>query len=198
MTAGRPRGRRPGAPDTRAEILDAALELFAERGLERATVRDIAGGAGVDPAMVHHYFGTKAALAAEAIALPLDPTVLSDLIRDGTPDEAERLVATILDLWEQPAIRAKMAALLRVGLANEAAAGKVRDLFADQLARRIAEAIGGDDADLRAGLVASQVLGLALLRFVVGFAPLAEADRAVLIAAVAPTVHRYLRGDLGR
>ncbi|MCB1016341.1 MAG: TetR family transcriptional regulator [Acidimicrobiales bacterium] len=197
MTGRRPRGRRPGTPDTRAEILDAALALFAERGFERATVREIARRADVDPAMVHHYFGTKDELLAAAIDLPMDPRQVTDLVQDGTLEEAEALLRTMLDLWAVPRVRRTMQALMRVGLSNEQAGEAVRELFAEQIARRIADAIGGPDAALRAGLVASQVVGLAYLRFVVRFAPVSDADRDVLVAAVAPTIHRYLSGDLG-
>jgi AcrR family transcriptional regulator len=196
VTRTKPRGRRPGRPDTRAEILDAALELFAERGFERATVRDIARRAAVDPAMVHHYFGTKRALLDEAISLPIDPTVLTDTIDEGTLEEAEALVRTVLDLWEMPEVRRKMEALLRAGTSDQQAGAAVRELFADQIARRLALAVDGPDAELRAGLVATQVVGLALLRFVVRFDPVAEAERETLVQAIAPTLHRYLFGDL--
>ncbi len=198
MTGPRPRGRRPGAPDTRQEILDAALECFAELGYERATVREIARRAGVDPAMVHHYFGTKEALLDAAIELPMDPRVVTDHIESGTLAEAEALLRTMIELWEVPRFRRTMQALMRVALSNEAAAARVRELFTAQIADRIAGAIGGTDAALRAGLVASQVVGLAYLRFVLESPALADAEPDVLVAAVAPTVHRYLSGDLGR
>lgn len=198
MTRSKPRGRRPGGPDTRTQILDAALQLFAERGFDRSTVRDIARLAGVDPAMVHHYFGTKKALLEEAIALPIDPTVITDTIGEGTIEETEDLVRTMLGLWEAPEVRRKMQALLRVGMSNEQAGTAVRELFADEIGRRLALAAGGSDADFRAGLVASQVVGLALLRFVLPFAPVADADPRNLAEAIAPTIHRYLWGDLQR
>ncbi|MCB0971817.1 MAG: TetR family transcriptional regulator [Acidimicrobiales bacterium] len=195
MTA--PRGRRPGTPDTRGAILDAALALFAERGYQRATIREIARRAEVDPALVHHHFGTKDDLLAEAISLPLDPGALVATVGDGTLEDAEALLRAILELWALPGVRQTMQALLRVGLSHEVAADAVRTLFADQLAARLAEAIGGPDAELRAALVASQVAGLALMRFIVGLEPIASADASTLVAAVAPTVHRYLSGDLG-
>ena len=197
MNPARPRGRRPGAPETRAEILDAALALFAERGFERATVRAIAARAGVDPAMVHHYFGTKEDLLAASITLPEEVGVITDLIREGTLEEAEALVRALLSLWDDPRVRSTMQALLRVGMSHERAAVTLRDTFADQTAHRLAETLGGVDAELRAGLVATQVSGLALLRIVVGYEPIAEAEADVLVAAVAPTIHRYLVGDLG-
>ena len=148
--------------------------------------------------MVHHYFGTKGALLEEAISLPMDPSLLTEHIHDGTLEEAEQLVRTLLDLWEIPRVRRTMQALLRVGMSDERAADTVRLLFTEQIARRIASAVGGPEADLRAGLVATQVVGLALLRFIVRFEPIADAERELLVRAIAPTIHTYLSGDLGR
>lgn len=197
MSPARPRGRRPGAPDTRAQILEAALALFAERGFERATVRAIAARAGVDPAMVHHYFGTKEDLLTAAITLPAEVSAITGLIRDGTLAEAEAMVRALLAVWDDPHVRATMQALLRAGMSHQRAAAALRVAFADQTALRIAEALGGDDAELRAGLVGTQITGLALLRIIIGFEPIADAEAEVLVAAVAPTIHRYLVGDLG-
>jgi len=179
---------RPRRSDaTRAAILDAARARFAADGYERATVRAIAGQAGIDPSMVIRYFGSKEELFARVVDVALDlpdPAAIA-------PDEVGRvLVAHFLDLWERDAV---LVTLLRVGVTSPAGAERLRGVFRDQLVPA-AERFGHDPADAprRATLVASQILGMALVRYVLRFGPAAEMSRADVVAWLAPTVERYV------
>ena len=190
-------GRRPGTSKTREAILDAARAGFADQGFNATSVRAIAARAGVDPALVHHYFGTKDELFAAAMELPVDPAaVLPALIEPGLDGLGERLVRFFLSVWDQPAPRARIQGVLRSALTHEAAAALLRDFVSRQILGRVAAAVDKPDAELRASLVGSQLVGLGLLRYLVGVEPLASADGETVVAAVAPTVQRYLTGDL--
>src|SRR3954469_11292384 len=101
--ASSPRGRRPGAPDTRADILAAARALFADRGFGRTTIRAVASDAGVDPALVHHYFGTKDDLFVASLQLPVDPRErLAPALAGGPDGAAERILRVFLEVWDEP------------------------------------------------------------------------------------------------
>jgi AcrR family transcriptional regulator len=195
---GRRGGRRPGESSARADILAAARASFAEHGYDRATIRDIAARAAVDPALVIHYFGSKDALFAAALELPVRP---SDVFASGMAAGVERLgttvVRTFLEAWEPPDSRLRLMAMLRSALTNEAAMGMIRDLLVREVFGPITEALGVPDAQLRATLVGSQLVGLAVMRYIGRIEPLASASVDELVAAVGPTVQRYLTGDLG-
>ena len=195
---GRRSGRRPGEPSTRAGILEAALASFAEHGYDRATIRDIAARAAVDPALVIHYFGAKEALFTEALELPLRPReVFARGMAAGVEQLGATVVRTFLEAWEPPEARVRLMAMLRSALTNEAAMGMVRDLLVREVFGPITEALGVPDAQLRATLVGSQFLGLSVMRYVGHIEPLASASVDELVAAIGPTVQRYLTGDLG-
>ncbi|MEH1099453.1 TetR/AcrR family transcriptional regulator [Micromonospora sp. CPCC 205561] len=188
MTEAAPtRPRRSDA--TRAAILRAARERFAADGYERATIRAIAAEARIDPSMVMRYYGSKEGLFAAAAEFDLRLPELTDV-----PPErlGELLVRHFLDRWENDET---MAALLRTAATNPAAAERMRGICADQLGTAVAR-VAPDPAQAprRAGLVASQILGLALTRYVLRLPPVADADPAELVAWVAPTIQRYLRG----
>jgi AcrR family transcriptional regulator len=188
-------GRRPGATSTRDDILDAARACFAERGLAATSVRAVATRAGVDPALVHHYFGTKSALFAAAMELPFDPgQAVPALIGPGLDGLGERIVRFFLAVWDAPEPRARIQAVLRSALTEEAAATLLRDFVTTQVLGPVAAALGTPDAQLRATLVGSQLVGLGLLRYLVKVEPLASADGDAVVAAVAPTIQRYLAG----
>jgi AcrR family transcriptional regulator len=190
-------GRRPAGADTREAILAAARTGFAEHGFAQTSVRAVAARAGVDPALVHHYFGTKDGLFAAAMELPIDPAaVLPVLLEPGIDDLGERLVRFFLDVWDEPASRERIQAILRSALAHEAAAALLRDAVTRQIIGRVAEAVDAPDPHLRASLVGSQLVGLGLLRYLVRVEPLASADNEAVVAAVAPTIQRYLTGEL--
>ena len=194
----RPLGRRPdGGPDTRAAILTAARELFAENGFERTTMRAVAARAEVDPALIHHYFGTKDQLLAASLELPIDPVaLLGDL--GGNPEHAgEELVRRVLGIWEgDPETRARLVALLRTGLSHDHAAALLRDLFGRTILAVLRRFVAADQPELRAALAASQVGGLILGRYLVGVPALADATLDQLVAAVGPSVQRYLTGSI--
>ena len=190
-------GRRPGASGTRAAILDAARASFAERGLSGTSVRAVAARAGVDPALVHHYFGTKSGLFAAAMELPLDPAaVVPVLLEPGLDGLGERLVRFFLRVWDEPGPRARIQAILRSALTEEAAAALLREFVTREVLGRVAAAIDADDAPLRASLAGTQLVGLGLLRYIVRVEPLASADADTVVAAIAPTLQRYLTGEL--
>jgi AcrR family transcriptional regulator len=192
-------GRRPGRSGTRGAILAAARESFTASGYDRASIRDIARRAGVDPALVHHYFGTKHELFTEAIELPLDlVAVVETLIQGERERVGERIVALLLSVWDNRLDRSPLIALIRSAVTSEDAARMLREFLGSVLFVRLAEALDVPDAPLRASLVASQIMGLMVARYIVRIEPIASAPAPVVIAAVGPNVQRYLTGDLGR
>lgn len=192
-------GRRPGNQDTRKDILSAAREAFAERGYDGASIRQIATGAGVDPALVHHYFGNKEQLFLETVQVPVNPReVLLAALAGGIDGVGERLVRMFLGVWDSPA-GSTAAALMRSAVSNEWTARMLREFLISQILRRIIKELGLEtpDAPLRASLVASQLVGLAMARYIVKVEPIASAPSEQLVTAIGPTLQRYLTEDLG-
>lgn len=189
-------GRPPGKSGTREEILAEARRAFAELGFERATIRAIAARAGVDPALVCHYFGTKKALFTAALELPMrPPEVVAAALAD--PDHLGAIIVRrFLEAWEPPQRRIRLIAMLRSSLTNEAALDAVRTLLVREIFAPVGEALNIPGSELRATLVGSQFMGLAVMRYVVRLEPIASASVDELVAAVGPTVHRYLTADL--
>ena len=187
-------GRRAGNPDTRAEILDAAREVFGESGFDRATIRDIAARAGVDPALVHHYFGTKGNLFAASIELPVSPgEALSASLTDDSGAAGERLAALFFSIWETEEARSSLLGILRTAIAGEErGVAAFREFLVDEIRGRIAPRIAHEDAELRALAVASHLVGMAVVRYVVRVEPLASAPVDDLVALVAPRLQSYL------
>ncbi|GAA3642026.1 TetR family transcriptional regulator [Microbacterium awajiense] len=192
---GRPSG---GATDARERILDAAVAEFEAHGYDAATIRSIAARADVDPALVHHYFGSKADLFTAVIDAPMQPARFLPEILDGDLDGAgERLVRFLLDLWEQPDFRRRGIAVMRAMMGSKRTANILVGFVSREILRRITTRLGGgDDARRRAGLVASQIVGLIVTRYVIELPPIAEATPDEVVAAVGPTLQRYLTGDL--
>lgn len=198
MTLVRRSGRRPGNQDTRRSILDAAREVFADKGFDGASIRAIAGEAKVDPALVHHYFGTKDKLFLASMNMPLDPAELVPKALSGPREEAgERLVRLVLSVWDSPAGTAAVA-LFRSAMSNEWTARLLREFVVTQVLRRAIRELGlpGEEAGLRSALVASQIAGLAVTRYVLKIEPVASADPETLVRAIGPNVQRYLTGEL--
>jgi AcrR family transcriptional regulator len=190
-------GRRPGESGTRDAILEAARREFAQHGYDRATIRAVAGGAGVDPALVHYFFGTKAELFAAAMQLPINPAEAAEAMLAGEPERiGERLIGTFLAVWDYAPNRDVFLGLLRSAVTDEHAATLLREFAVRELFGRVAAALGTPDAELRASLVFSQIFGLAVARYILRVEPLASAPGQVVAAAVGPTVQRYLTGDL--
>ncbi len=192
----RRRGRRPGGADTRAALLAAARAEFADRGYDGATVRAIADRAGVDAAMVNHWFGGKEALFTAAMDLPIDPkAVLAELL-PGDPEQlGERIVHRFLTIWDGADSGRPLAALIRSVASHETAARLMRQ-FVGVFVRRIVSSVAPDRTELRTALCASQLVGLGVVRYVLRLEPLASADHATVAAALAPTLQRYLTGTL--
>ncbi|WP_420121378.1 TetR family transcriptional regulator [Nakamurella sp.] len=191
-------GRRPGNPDTRRAILDAARATFAESGLDGSSIRRIAGRAGVDPALVHHYFGTKDDLFMATIELPIDlPALLQRVGADGPDGLGERLVTMILTVWESPA-GAGLAGWLRTALADEGRARLLRQFVVASVAAPFAAAVGIPEAERerRIGLVMTQVVGLIVGRYLLALEPVAALPPGQVVASVGGTVQRYLTGPL--
>ena len=191
-------GRRPGESDTREAILTAARNGFAELGYDRATIRGVAAAAGVDPALVIHYFSSKDELFGAALELPVRPAEIFARGAAAGPDQlGATIVRTFLEAWEPPETRVRLMAMLRSAMTNDAAMAMIRDLLVREVFGPITQALGVPDAQLRATLVGSQFVGLAIMRFIARLEPLASASVDELVAAIGPTVQRYLTGDLG-
>lgn len=191
-------GRRPGNQDTRTSILDAARQIFAERGYDKASIRAIAAAAEVDPALVHHYFGTKEKLFLESMDAPINPGELIPEALNGPRDEAgERLVRLVLKVWDSPAGAAAIG-MFRSALSNEWTARLLREFIITQILRKaVAElALNPDEAPVRSALIATQIAGLVTVRYVLKVDPVASMPAEQLVQALAPNVQRFLTDPL--
>jgi AcrR family transcriptional regulator len=191
--AGRPqRGRRPGRSGTREAILAAARRSFARRGYDATTIRAVAADAGVDPALVGHYFGPKDALFAAALELPRVPSeALSDALEAPDAELGARIASTFLAVWDD-ATGGALVALLRSAGSNERAAATIREFASSEVVPRVAGRLRGPDARLRASLIASHLVGLAMVRHVLRVEPVASAPAAELGAAVGRALQSYI------
>ena len=186
-------GRRPGRVDTRANILSAARSEFGAKGYHQATIRSIASEAGVDPALVHHYFGTKEDLFAASIDLPLRPTELADTVfADGVELAGLRITTLFFTVWENPETRSPLLAMLRGAFGTEQGAEILREFFGTAMLGRVADRIGGTEAELRVSLAVSHLIGVAMLRYVFGFPSLRDVTVDQLVNAIAPRIQSYL------
>ena len=187
------RGRRPAGEDTRAEILDAARAEFSLRGYDASSLRAIARLAEVDPALVHHYFDGKAALFVEAMSIPVNPVFLIDAILAGPREGVgERLAATFFDIWDSPPGRERLVALIRSAVSHEDAARMLREFLTREVFAKVALSIGVPQPHLRAGMAAAQMIGVAMMRYVIGSEPVVGASTDEIVALVGPTLQRYL------
>ena len=185
-------GRRPGTGGTRERILAAARSDFSRAGYEGVTIRGIAAEARVDPALVLHYFESKDGMFRAAVQFPVDPgEFIPRLLAPGLDGLGGRLVGFFLDTWDLPA-GSPLLGLIRSVVGNEEAAALLREFVTREVLGRIARALELDHPQLRAGLVASQLVGLAMLRYVIKVEPLASASRDEVVAWLGPTLQRYL------
>jgi AcrR family transcriptional regulator len=192
-----PRGRRPGESGTRAAILQAARTRFTSNGYVGATIRGIAGDAGVDPALVHHFFGDKEQLFAAAMDLPINPQqVLTELLEPGVDGLGERLVRFFLRLFRELGDENPMLALLRSAASHPDAARMLREFYSRAVLERLATRLDTSQPRLRGALCVSQILGLLMARQVIGLRPLTKASDETLVAAYAPAIQHYLTGPL--
>ena len=191
-------GRRPGNPDTRQAVLDAARTTFAELGFAGASIRKIAAAAGVDAALVHHYFGSKEKLFLATVEVPVDlPKILVGIGAAGPNGLGVRLITTILGVWESPA-GAGIGAALRTAFADPARARMLREFVLPQLVGPLLQPLQlpPEEAELRTGLIMTQVLGVITGRYLLAIEPLASLPVDVLAANVGATLQRYLTGEL--
>jgi AcrR family transcriptional regulator len=191
-------GRRPGNQDTREAILSAARDAFAERGFDAASIRTIAAAAEVDPALVHHYFGTKDQLFLAAMQAPIDPNkVIPAVLAGGLDGVGERLVGTLLTIWDSP-VGGAAAAFVRSGMSNESIARMLREFIVNRIMRRIVTDLGLDPVEgpIRANLVATQMAGLIMVRYIIKVEPLASSSAELVAALIGPTVQHYLAAPL--
>jgi AcrR family transcriptional regulator len=182
----------PKSIRTRLAIEAAARELFAANGFERTTMREIGARAGIDASMIIRYFGSKDALFA-SVSMP--DLRLPDLSQVASGAVGESLVRHFLDIWEGEQAGGGLPILLRSAASNEAAAAKLRQIFSEQVFPAVARAGSPATAPTRAGLVASQLLGLALCRYILKIPPLVEMSSATIVREVGATVQRYILAE---
>jgi AcrR family transcriptional regulator len=187
-------GRRPGAPGTREAILTVARQRFATRGYDATSLRSIATGARVDPALLIHYFGTKEGLFAAATGLPAGLSeLLAGLATLPGHEFAATLVRSYLQLVDSDQSRNAIIALVRSAVSSDKAAAMLREFLTTELLPVIARHTGHADARLRASLVAGQLIGIAMLRHVIGVETLVKASPEEIVDLAAQAVEGYLR-----
>lgn len=193
------RGRRQGEPVSRDAVLAAAKQRFATEGYEKTTLRAIAKDAHVDPSMVLYLFGSKADLFRESLRLVLDPDMLVSALRGSPGDDMDigtRMVRTYLRIWETPETAMTLRAMLHAATSNTDAHDAFRGFMQDYVLTAVSgELGGGEQSRLRAMLAGSQLVGTALLRYVMQVPPLATLTGDELVKLIAPTVTRYLTAD---
>jgi AcrR family transcriptional regulator len=191
---GRPRAAAP-RDDTRALIVAAASAEFARDGYDATSMRAVARAAGVDPALVRHYFDTKADLFAEAVAVPMRPDrIVARALAGPREHIGENLVRAIVMTLDEPGASDRVLRVLHTALGQEFAARMLRQFIMREVLRRIAKEIGEDDAELRASFAASQVVGLLVARYGVRIEPLASAPVDEVVRRIGPVLQWHLTG----
>lgn len=172
--------------------MQAARKLFGEKGFDRTTVREIAAAAEIDPALVIRYFGGKDQLFAQAAAFQLNIPSFEGVAYDRI---GEALVRHYLAVWEGEVGTGGLPILLRSAASSEAAAEQMREIFRRQVLPAVRKIRGGRGASQRAALVASQLLGMALCRYILKFPPMVSMPREMLVTEVGRTIQRYATGE---
>ena len=191
------RGRRPGTSTTRGAILAAARERFSAQGYDRVRMRDVASDAGVDVALVTYHFGSKDGLFGAALEMP-EPmaALMADVLEHGELDDfGERFLRRVLEVWDDERTGGALVALVRSAMSHPPAAERLREFVQAELLRRIAERLDAPDADRRAALFGSQLIGLMLYRHILHVEPVASMSRDELVARAAPALQRHLTGS---
>ncbi|MEV0224996.1 TetR family transcriptional regulator [Streptomyces sp. NPDC050704] len=191
-------GRRPGDSGSRQMILQAARKVFAQHGYGAATMRAIAREAGVDTALIHHYFATKSGLFATAIqdGYPAAEVIQRTVLPGPLDDLGARFIRGYLALWNNPDTRDPMLAVIRSAITNDEAAGIMAGFIADNVVRPVVRELDTTEPELRATLVGTQLVGLAVARYLLKVEPLASLDEETLIRICAPLIQRCLTGSL--
>jgi AcrR family transcriptional regulator len=197
VAQGAPRtGRRPGNRDTRGQILDAARQAFAGRGFAATSIRAIAADAGVDAALVHHYFDSKQQLFLATVSLPQElPGLIAQTLDQGPEGLGERLVRTMLGVWDSE-LQPSLVAAIRTALAEPALTRSIGEFLTLELLGRVVDRddLSAAEATRRSGLVASQMLGLIMGRYVLRLPALVDRPSEELVAEIGPTIQRYVDG----
>ncbi|WP_445170327.1 TetR/AcrR family transcriptional regulator [Mycolicibacterium sp. Dal123E01] len=190
-------GRPRGTSDARERILASARELFARNGIDNTSIRSIAAGAGVDSALVHHYFGTKQQLFVAAIDIPIDPMTVLVPLRDTPVEELGHILPSILlPLWDSE-MGASLVATMRSLLAGSDVS-LIRSFFQDVIIAEVAPRVDNPPGTgrLRVEFVASQLVGIVMARYIIAIEPFASLPAVQIAATIGPTLQRYLTGDL--
>jgi AcrR family transcriptional regulator len=186
-------GRRPGPSSSRDDILAAARVMFGERGYDKASIRAIAREAGVDPALVHHFFGSKEELFAAAMEFPVDPAVFLGQVLTGPRSElGERMARTFLRIWSDPRLRPQFVGVFRSAATTEQGAALLREFITRMILTRVADTLGIPKLNLAAA--AAQMIGIVMLKYIVQIEPMASAPEDDLVALLGPTLQRYFDG----
>ncbi len=190
-------GRRPGNSSTRERIREAAQRQFTERGYAGATMRSIAEEAGVDAALVVHFFGNKPTLLAESVEWPFDPELeMPKLLVDGRRHVGRHLLELFVRTWDDEGSRNPILTLLRAATTEPRAAELLAEFLSERLFAPLMEQLGVDRPELRSDLAASQLVGVGMARYVLRIEPLASAKRDEVVGWIGPTVQRYLTAKL--
>ena len=179
-------------------ILAAAKSEFAEKGFDKASVRGIARAAKVDPALVHHYFGSKDDLLLASLEAPFDPRqIIASLAEAGADGLGQRIAETFLTVWDDEHQRVPFVALFKSAMTTAAAADQLRNGIVRMVQVSVSAAIDTDDADLRSQLIVSQMLGMAMARYVLELEPLASTPREEVARRLGPVLQSYITGPVG-
>ena len=190
-------GRRPGDTRTREAVAAAARRQFGERGYDETTIRSIAEEAGVDPALVLQFFGSKDRLFTASIDWPFDPAAEVAAVLAGDPgDIGRRLVALFVKTWDTDRGRNPIVAQLRAATTRAPAERQLREFLERELLTPLVRALGGDQPAVRANLVAVQLLGLGMARYVLRFEPLASLPPTDVVDLIGPAVQAALTQQL--
>lgn len=188
--------RRAGDADARAAIVRAAAEEFAASGYDGASLRAVGRRAGVDPALVHHYFADKPELFVAALELPIRPDrIVAELLAGPREVLGTSIVRAIVTRFADPATRTAVLALLRTAMGHEFAGRMLRQFLLRELLQRITDDLGFEDGERRAAFAASQIVGLMVARYGIRIGPLAEASDDDVVATIGPVLQWYLTGD---
>jgi AcrR family transcriptional regulator len=193
--------RRPGRPagnsDTRDRILASARELFARNGIGNTSIRAVAAAAGVDSALVHHYFGTKEKLFGAAVRIPIDPMEVIGPLREVPVEElGYQIPSKLLPLWDSELGAGLMATLRSILAGAEVNLFRsfIQDVIAVEVGARVDDPPGS--GAIRIQFVASQLVGVVMARYILQLEPFASLPADQIARTIAPNLQRYLTGDL--